>query len=382
MPSLSRADVDKLLAQPSALLRAELAEKVGRDFDNQTLTASEVQIAQDIIRILAADIEATVRANLAQSLRCSNRLPHDVAVRLANDIDHVALPILTNSNLLTPDDLIEVVRGSSPLKQQAIAGRRDLPEVVSDELIAQAHVAAVTALMQNSSAHISESSFGKALDRFSENADLKEGMARRGTLPLTISERLVTLVSDRLKGYLVEHHELSSKVGTDLVLQSRDITTIRLSYGHGERELERLAREMHSHGRLTPFLVLRALCLGDMAFFEAAMAIFAGVPVSNARLLIADDGPNGLKALFDKSALPPRLFPAMRVAVDVVRGVQFDGAEDDLERYRAQVIVRILTQFEQFDEDDLDYLMDKLIGFLGPSSARATVQPSRHPGPA
>ena len=370
MPSLSRADVDKLLAQPSALLRAELAEKVGRDFDNQTLTASEVQIAQDIIRILAADIEATVRANLAQSLRCSNRLPHDVAVRLANDIDHVALPILTNSNLLTPDDLIEVVRGSSAPKQQAIAGRRDLPEVVSDELIAQAHVAAVTALMQNSSAHISESSFGKALDRFSENAGLKEGMARRGTLPLTISERLVTLVSDRLKGYLVEHHELSSKVATDLVLQSRDITTIRLSYGHGERELERLAREMHSHGRLTPFLVLRALCLGDMAFFEAAMAIIAGVPVSNARLLIADDGPNGLKALFDKSALPPRLFPAMRVAVDVVREVQFDGAEDDLERYRAQVIVRILTQFEQFDEDDLDYLMDKLIGALGPSSAR------------
>src|ERR1035437_748876 len=154
MPSLSRADVDKLLAQPSALLRAELAEKVGRDFDNQTLTASEVQIAQDIIRILAADIEATVRANLAQSLRCSNRLPHDVAVRLANDIDHVALPILTSSNLLTPDDLIEVVRGSSALQQQAIAGRRDLPEVVSDELIAQANVAAVTALMQNSSAHI------------------------------------------------------------------------------------------------------------------------------------------------------------------------------------------------------------------------------------
>ena len=372
MSALSRTDVERLLAQPSPLIRAELAEKVAGEIDDQTLTASEVQIAQDIIRILATDIEEAVRANLAFGLRCSCRLPHDTALRLARDIDRVALPILANSSVLTSQDLIDVIRDGSPPKQNAIAGRYNLPEEVSNEIIIHAQAAEVTVLVQNLSAHISEQSLGKAIDRFSDIKALKEWIARREYLPLTISERLVTLVSDRLQNYLVIHHELSPAAAIDVVLQSRDLTTIKLCYGHEEGELERLTHEMHRHGRLTPFLVLRALCLGDMAFFESAMATLANVPVANARLLITDGGQNGLKALFDKSGLPQRLFAAMRIAVDVVRGVQFDGCKQDLERYRAQVITRILTQFEGFDKDDLDYLMDRLIGFLGTSTQRSS----------
>ena len=372
MSALSRSDVEKLLAQPSPLLRAELAEKVAGEIDDQALTASEVEIAQDIVRILATDIEEAVRANLAIGLRCSPRLPHDAALRLASDIDRIALPILANSSVLTSQDLIDIIRSGSPPKQNAIARRHDLPEEVSDEIITHARAEEVTELVRNPSARISEQGFGKAIDRFSGIESLKEGIARREYLPLTVAERLVTLVSDRLQNYLVTHHELSSVAAVDIVLQSRDLTTIKLCYGHEEGELERLTREMHRHGRLTPFLVLRALCLGDMAFFESAMATLADVPVANARLLITDGGQNGLKALFDKSGLPSRLFAAMRVAVDVVRGVQFDGCKEDLERYRAQVLTRILTQFEEFDKDDLDYLMDRLIGFLGTSTDRGS----------
>jgi hypothetical protein len=50
----------------------------------------------------------------------------------------------------------------------------------------------------------------------------------------------------------------------------------------------------------------------------------------------------------------------VRVAVDVVRGTEFDGGERDRERYRSRVITRILTQFEDLPQEDLDYLLDKL----------------------
>src|SRR6185312_9152819 len=108
------------------------------------------------------------------------------------------------------------------------------------------------------------------------------------------------------------------------------------------------------------FLVLRALCLGDMAFFEVAMSIMAKVPVRNARILIHDAGPNGLTSLYEKSGMPQRLLAAVRVAVDVVRGTEFDGGERDRERYRSRVIARILTQFEDLPQEDLDYLLDKV----------------------
>ena len=370
MSVLTQSDVARLLAEPSAQTRAEVAGKLGQDLDDPALSASEVAMAQDILRILASDIEATVRQTVSQSLRSSDRLPHDVALRLANDIEVVALPILADSAVLTAADLVALVRAGSSVKQEAIAGRRDLAEDVSDELITKAHVAAVTTLMRNATARISETGLGKAIDRFSDDDRVKESMVLRERLPITISERLVTLVTDNLKNYLVTHHELSPAIATDIVLQSRDVTTITLSQGSRADELERLVREMHRHGRLTPFLILRALCLGDMEFFEAAMAALANVPVANARTLIHDAGPNGLKSLFEKSGLPARLLPAIRVAVDVVAGVKFDGGEHDLERYRARVITRILTQFERFGEEDLDYLLDKLIAVLAVSSGR------------
>jgi hypothetical protein len=54
----------------------------------------------------------------------------------------------------------------------------------------------------------------------------------------------------------------------------------------------------------------------------------------------------------------------VRVALDVVRGTEFDGGEHDRERYRSRVITRILTQFEDLPEADLDYLLDKLSDML------------------
>jgi len=365
--SLSQADVAKLLAEPSAEVRAEVAGKLGLGIDNPELSDSEVQMAQDIIRILAKDIDATVRQAVSQTLRFSSRLPHDVAVRLANDIENVALPILADSGALTADDLVGIVRSGAPVKQEAIAGRRDLSEDVADELITKADVTAVCALMRNSTARIGEGGFVKAIDRFSDDDGVKESIVRRETLPITIAERLVALVADNLKNYLASHHELPPSVATDIILQTRDVTTIKLSYGREAEELERLVGEMHRHGRLTPFLVLRALCLGDMAFFEAAMAAICNVPVGNAQRLIHDAGAGGLKSLFDKSGLPQRLFPAIRVAVDVVEGVGLDGGDHDLDRYRVRVITRILTQFERFGEEDLDYLLDKLITVLAAS---------------
>ena len=90
-------------------------------------------------------------------------------------------------------------------------------------------------------------------------------MVHRADLPVAIAERLVVMVSDRLQSYLVSHHELPVSLATDIVLQSRERATLHLSLGSSEQELERLVRQMHRHQRLTPLLVLRALCLGDIA---------------------------------------------------------------------------------------------------------------------
>lgn len=358
--SLTQADVARLLAEPSASVRAEVASKLAGEIDSTLLTEAELQMAHDIVRLMAKDVEQTVRRALSVSLRSARHLPHDVALRLAHDVEAVALPILADSPVLTDADLIEIVRAGAGGKQEAIATRNGVSEQLADVLVRQASEAAVARLMGNASANIAEATFDTAMQRFAGSERVKASMVHRPNLPVTIAEKLVVIVSDRLQSYLVSHHELPVSLATDLVLQGRERATLHLSLGSSEEELEKLVRQMHRNQRLTPLLVLRAICLGDLAFFEMAMAVMAKIPVINARILIHDAGSNGLASLYERAGMPQRFLQAVRVAVDVVRGTEFDGGERDRERFRSRVITRILTQFEDLPQEDLDYLLDKL----------------------
>jgi uncharacterized protein (DUF2336 family) len=358
--ALSRNDIDRLLAEPSPDLRAELADKVAISLNGPDLAPGEIALAQDIVRILARDVEVKVRASIAEGLRHSQLLPRDVARRLSDDIDLVAMPLLTDSLVLTDDDLVELVGRGSPRKQEAIAARPNLTEAVSDALINLAAEPAVAVLMDNHTAKIAEHSLNHAVTRFADSARVKAAMVMRHSLPLTVSERLVALVSDELQRHLLKEHALSPGIASDIVLRSRERAIIRLSMGSSEEELAMMVAQMHHTGRLTPTLMLRALCTGDIAFFEAAMAVKGDVPITNAQILIHETSRRGLTALYRKAQMPDSLFDAICAAVDVVDETGFDGDARDLERFRARVISRILTVSETIDAADADYLVDKL----------------------
>jgi uncharacterized protein (DUF2336 family) len=121
-----------------------------------------------------------------------------------------------------------------------------------------------------------------------------------------------------------------------------------------------LVAQMRASGRLTPSLLLRALCIGDMPFFEEAIAALAGVPVVNTRILIHDAGKKGFSALYKKSALPPELFAVFRAATEIIDSTPFDGEPRDMERFRSRVIARVLTIVESFPPAEIDYLMERL----------------------
>jgi uncharacterized protein (DUF2336 family) len=359
---LSQGEVARLLEEPSPQVRAAVATMLAHDIESTRLSDTERAAVQDLIRQMAKDVEVVVRQALSQSLRFANWLPHDLALRLANDVDAVALPMLIDSSVLTDGDLIQIVRQGAVAKQEAIGARAGVSETVADALIATAPETAVAALMRNATAKISEYGLGRAVERFADSDPVKEGMVLRKHLPPALAERLVAIVSDSLREHLLSHHEISPSSAADIVLRSREQATVALTLGASEPDLAGLVAQMHANGRLTPSLLLRVLCTGDLAFFEVAIACLAKVPAANARILIHDAGPNGLASLYQKSRLPPAFLPVVRAAIDVMHEVRLDGGENDLQRFRTRVIIRVLTQFEEFSQADLDYLLGKLGG--------------------
>lgn len=76
--------------------------------------------------------------------------------------------------------------------------------------------------------------------------------------------------------------------------------------------------------------------------------------------MVHDAGPLGLKALYDRAGLPPRLFGAFRAGVDTWRQLQAEGADTTGERFREQMLQRFLTQRPNAPREDLAYLMERL----------------------
>ncbi len=364
---LTDLDVRRLLEDPAPEVRAETAEKIAAEFGAGALGERERSLAEEIFRIMARDVEERVREALAKSLNTVPDLPHDVAKTLAQDVsDSVALPMLAASEVLTDEDLIEIVRSGRSTRQAAIAQRSTVSSEVSDALVEAGSEEVVAVLVANEGADLAEQTLHKVVERYGESERVQEPLVHRSRLPITVAERLVAKLTDDLKTYLVTHHELPAAVASDLVLQSRERATIGLlSDENHEPDVEELVRQMEAHGRLTASVVLRALCTGDLTFFEAALAVKADVPLVNARILIHDEGPLGLKSIYEKAGLPERLFPVFRAAFDIAREYERQRSDDDPERRNRLILERMLTQFEdpgeEFDVEDIDYLLGRLV---------------------
>jgi len=362
--TLTEQDVQRLLTDPSTDARAETAAKIAADYVPEKLSESERELAEEIFRMMVKDAEVRVREALAQNLKENPAVPHDVAKALAGDVDRVALPVIEFSEVLSDQDLIEIIASQDSSKQVAIAKRRTVSETVSGALVDAGNEAAVTTLVANEGAEISERSLNKVVDDFGDNEAVQNAMVHRPKLPVTISERLVTLVSENLKEELAKNQEIPADLATDLILQSRERATVTLGSIGDEADLVKLIKQLYNNGRLTPSIIVRALCMGDLAFFEASLARLSGATLVNTRQLIHDSGPLGLKALFEKAGLPSSHYPAVRAAVDVAGETEYDGREHDRERYSRRMIERILTQYGdlgvEFEADDLEYLLTKM----------------------
>lgn len=360
---LSQQDVSNLLSNPSSETRIDTAAKVAREFSDQ-LSEQERILVEEIFRLLLRDAEVRVREALSENLKDNPSLPNDVALSLAHDVESVSLPVLEFSDVLSEEDLLELVKTQGSGKQNAIAKRADVSQSLSEALVANGDEDVVATLVSNEGANISEGTFNKVVDQFGKNERVQDGMVNRSRLPLAISERLVSVVSEKYRERLVTRHELSPHMAMDLVLQSREKATLGLSEGSSDADLDRLVQSMNRNGRLTLSIIMRSLCIGDVAFFEAALVELATLPADNARILVRDGGMKGVEGVYRTTGLPESVFPLIKVALDVAYENEYDGEENDRERYMRRMIERIMTQYEELgveiDSDDLDYLLGKV----------------------
>ena len=276
-----------------------IATKVAAGFGGSALGAEERRIAEDILRSLVKDAEVRVREALSAQLKDCPELPRDVALTLAQDVESVSLPVLRYSEVLNDDDLVSILKAGGPEHHVAIASRNPLSAFLAETVIDSGYEEAVDCLVANEGAELDSRLLGRVLTEYGQSERIRNSLARRPHLPAAISEQLMDIVTKQIVGQLAQEHALSLGAVSSFLRKARDRATISMLQEENltDAELRSQVADLDLQGRLSTSMAFRALSVGNLRFFEMAMARLSGIPVENARALLEDDGGLGLESL-------------------------------------------------------------------------------------
>lgn len=356
---LTPGDVERLLHDDSPDSRVEVLEKVSSNYNQDSFAEREREIAEQIFRLLMKDATLQVREILSSRIKENPNVPRDIVLHMAHDVDSVSLPVIAASEVLSDADLVNIVDATRDVgKLMAISQRPNVSTRVSDALVETHYPQVVSSLLGNDSAKISDRALESIIDDFRGDPAVIEAMVERKSLPITLVERLISQASDAVAGELKSRYKLSDEQLRGDKDGTRDDMMLRmLRHDLDESQVIDLVQQMAASDRLNHSLVMTALCRGQLAFFTAAMAHYAGIAYANAVRLIGDKGEHGFKGIYAKSGLPDTMFEAIRLILLVVKDLDDGEALPGSLLYANRLVERILSQAGGRDIEYLPYFI-------------------------
>ncbi len=164
--------------------RDQLFRNMGQLFAHVSNYCNDSQVSQydEVLCNLAELVEVEARAHVANLLAPLERAPGSVVLHLAQDDILVARPLLEFSNVLSDDDLIEIIENKSEDHRTIIAGRNNVTFRVGDAIADNGGHVSLTRLIENESANISNYTLEKAVILASDNNKLAERLRNRNNV--------------------------------------------------------------------------------------------------------------------------------------------------------------------------------------------------------
>lgn len=278
MSSFDSAYLLELARQRSNESRSELAAAITDLFDGGgvVLTERERALMFEILHDVVRDAEMTVRKLVSTRLADRTDPPSDLIKLLANDEIEVAFPILSESEVLKDNDLIEVIRQRTLEHQMAVAIRQSVSEAVADALVQQGNERVIRTLLQNDNARISGKTMEFLVEQSERMNSFQEPVLRRRELRPDMAKRMFLWVSAALRKYIVENCGLA-KADVDELLEKAALESLSVTNDGSDSKSGELAHVLHSEGTADPALMIHALRDGEVRLFVDLLAEATGV---------------------------------------------------------------------------------------------------------
>jgi uncharacterized protein (DUF2336 family) len=263
------------------------------------LSDQERDLIFEILDKLIHEFEVPIRKRLAERLSRNAAAPRALVVALANDEFAVAQPVLLRSTLLTDDELIRIIHHRSRQHQIAVARRRDLSEVVSDELVGTQDTDVITALLENNSAHISRTTLAYLTEQAEHIDSYQEPLVRRRDLTEQLATRLYWVVAASLRAEILQSYDIHP-TSLDDALEETVQTMVEeeakaAAKGENlEKSAAELAQCMARQRPINAALLIKTLRQGQVPLFEALFGEWTKIPMPQRAEVLYGPGGEGL----------------------------------------------------------------------------------------
>lgn len=178
----------------------------------------ETALFDDVLKIVAAEMQDSVLAELAETFADASDAPAGLMRDLANHSFEVAAPVLRRSNALDEATLLQIVNYQSQNHIRAVAQRPTVSENVSAAIVKVGDDHALDALIRNDGAKISRPSMEAVVDRAQNSPILHEAVVGRRDLPLDLLNEMYFAVESKLREQIMTRNAAVDPATLDAAL--------------------------------------------------------------------------------------------------------------------------------------------------------------------
>jgi uncharacterized protein (DUF2336 family) len=294
-------ELQATLAHGTVARRVEALRRVTDLFLNNAVDYSDEQIGlfDDVLQCLMLHIETSAKMLLANRLAPVDTAPPMTIRALAfDDVIEVAGPVLTQSNRLDDEALIEAARSKSQAHLMAISNRKQLSGAVTDVLVLRGNDEVVQSTVNNPGAEFTERGFTRLVNRSENDDDLATCVGLRPALPRHLYLKLLAKASDAVRERLeTANPKQAQQVSGAVKEATHRARTAKAGVTEQTAIAHALVKSLFDDGRLDEFQVASFAEAGKFDETNAAVAALANVPVTIAENMMIESRAEGVMIL-------------------------------------------------------------------------------------
>jgi uncharacterized protein (DUF2336 family) len=300
-------ELQTTLAHGTVARRVETLRQVTDLFINGAVDFSNDQIAlfDDVFQCLMLHIETAAKALLANRLAPIPCAPPLTIRALAfDDLIEVAAPVLSQSERLDDDALIETARNKSQAHLMAISTRKVLSGAVTDVLVLRGNAEVIQSTVSNPGAEFSERGFSRLVNRAEGDDNLATCIGLRPSIPRHLYLKLIAKASAAVRARLeAANPPLPGDVSTAVREATRLARSAPSAISRETAIAHALVKSLYEDGRLDEHQVTIFAEAGKFDEANAALAALANVSVSIAENMMVETRAEGVMILAKVSGM-------------------------------------------------------------------------------